>query len=272
MTDDAGEIAVLFCDICEFDDVIKECQESVVEIMDEVFRTFDNMCKLHGVQKIEVPRADQTVGKTYMAAGGLKFIENKPKNEELIRRHFTLRVVDLARDMIEFSKKYTYRAGKHLKAKIGIHYGSCIFGVLGYHKPQFSLIGDTINTTSRVCTTGNAGNIILSREAYEKLKEAESAIIRLSIERKLPFEKMIFEVNAAHSESTGLHERKRHGRHFHPHQGKDQNQVQKVRGQTAARFEAAAGQREDDREAETDSRRPAADHPERPGRVSGFRN
>lgn len=54
LTDDAGQIAVLFCDICDFDDVIKECRESVVEIMDEVFRTFDSMCKLHGIQKIEV--------------------------------------------------------------------------------------------------------------------------------------------------------------------------------------------------------------------------
>lgn len=129
-----------------------------------------------------------------MAAGGLKFIENKKENEEMIKRHFILRLVDLARDIIDFSKKYTYRAGKSIKAKIGIHYGSCIFGVLGYHKPQFSLIGDTINTTSRVCTTGTAGNIILSSEAYIKLKDEETIIILESLRSKLPFEKMTFEV------------------------------------------------------------------------------
>ena len=43
-------------------------------------------------------------------------------------------------------------------------------GVIGYHKPQFSLIGDTINTTSRVCTTGVDGHIMLSREAFKLLK------------------------------------------------------------------------------------------------------
>ena len=26
-----------------------------------------------------------------------------------------------------------------------------IVGVIGFHKPQFSLIGDTVNTTSRHC-------------------------------------------------------------------------------------------------------------------------
>jgi class 3 adenylate cyclase len=51
-------------------------------------------------------------------------------------------------------------------AKIGIHYGRVISGVIGYHKPQFSLIGNTVNTTSRVCSTGDDGNIILSEEAY----------------------------------------------------------------------------------------------------------
>lgn len=55
--------------------------------------------------------------------------------------------------------------------KIGVHRGQCIFGVLGYHKPQFSLIGDTVNTTSRHCTTGERGNIILSKDAYENIKD-----------------------------------------------------------------------------------------------------
>ena len=44
-----------------------------------------------------------------------------------------------------------------LIGKIGIHYGRAISGVIGHHKPQFSLIGDTVNTTSRVCSTGEDG-------------------------------------------------------------------------------------------------------------------
>ena len=43
--------------------------------------------------------------------------------------------------------------------------------MLGYHKPQFSLIGDTVNTTSRHCTTGERGCIIVSKEAYESIKD-----------------------------------------------------------------------------------------------------
>lgn len=39
-------------------------------------------------------------------------------------------------------------------------------GVIGYNKPQFSLIGDTVNTASRVCSTGDAGHIMISEAAY----------------------------------------------------------------------------------------------------------
>ncbi len=39
-----------------------------------------------------------------------------------------------------------------MKVKIGIHSGKVISGVVGENKPQFSLVGDTVNKTSRVCS------------------------------------------------------------------------------------------------------------------------
>jgi Adenylate and Guanylate cyclase catalytic domain len=54
VADDAGEIALLFCDICYFDDIIKECQDQVVQILDDTFRAFDAICVKTGIQKVEV--------------------------------------------------------------------------------------------------------------------------------------------------------------------------------------------------------------------------
>lgn len=71
MAGDAGSISILFCDICDFNDVLNDCSDEIVLILDEIFRTFDLFCKHRGIQKIE------TVGKTYMAAGGLYFLEDK---------------------------------------------------------------------------------------------------------------------------------------------------------------------------------------------------
>lgn len=56
--------------------------------------------------------------------------------------------------MMDHTRKVKYGQIGHLTIKIGIHYGRVIAGVIGHHKPQFSLIGDTVNTTSRVCSTG----------------------------------------------------------------------------------------------------------------------
>jgi len=48
-----------------------------------------------------------------------------------------------------------------------------IAGVIGYHKPQFSLIGDTVNTTSRVCSTGQESKITISEEAMLETRTAD---------------------------------------------------------------------------------------------------
>ena len=65
-------------------------------------------------------------------------------------------------------EKYRLPNNKQLVLKIGVHHGNCMMGVIGFHKPQFSLIGDTVNFTSRHCTTGKNGHIMISIEAWKK--------------------------------------------------------------------------------------------------------
>lgn len=57
-----------------------------------------------------------------------------------------------------------------------------IAGVIGHHKPQFSLIGDTVNTTSRVCSTGADGEITISEKAYEMVDMPELSFERREVE------------------------------------------------------------------------------------------
>mmetsp|Transcript_34495 Transcript_34495/g.31182 ORF Transcript_34495/g.31182 Transcript_34495/m.31182 type:complete len:241 (-) Transcript_34495:1095-1817(-) len=71
LAEDQGEVAILFCDICDFDDLMAEKGEGIVEILDKTWRQFDKFCTDHGLQKIE------TVGKTYMSCGGLKSCEHE---------------------------------------------------------------------------------------------------------------------------------------------------------------------------------------------------
>ncbi|CAD8049608.1 unnamed protein product [Paramecium sonneborni] len=162
ISQDQGDVTVLFCDIYQFDKVIKFEQENILDFLDTLYRAFDQLCQTYDLQKIE------TVGKTYMAAGGLKdydaVINQKNANS-------TTRALETAIAMMETVKTMKYGDNQDVKLKIGIHYGRVIAGVIGSHKPQFSLIGDTVNTTSRVCSTSEAGFVTLSESAYNHIKD-----------------------------------------------------------------------------------------------------
>ena len=152
-----------------------------------------------------------------MACGGLKFIESNLGAELKVYNH-TSRTVTMAIEMMKFIDDYTYKAGKQIKIKIGIHCGNCIYGVIGYHKPQFSLIGDTINTTSRVCTTGKSGTITLSNSAYQVFRTNEKTV--KNTDGKV--EKQRFVVSSADSEIHRLHEGERRCQRLHVPRQKDE--------------------------------------------------
>ena len=152
-------VTVLFCDIADFEEVVKNNENNVVHVLDRIFRKFDDLCLLHGVQKIE------TVSKTYMAAAGLSVVDSALPTF-LSKINQTVRVLNLAKSMMDVIREY-----ESLKLKIGIHVGIPVMGVIGFHKPQFSLIGDVVNTTSRFCTTGKKAHIMLSQEAWQRLED-----------------------------------------------------------------------------------------------------
>eukprot|EP01017_Pseudomicrothorax_dubius_P013629 TRINITY_DN1607_c0_g2_i1.p1 TRINITY_DN1607_c0_g2~~TRINITY_DN1607_c0_g2_i1.p1 ORF type:complete len:667 (-),score=145.21 TRINITY_DN1607_c0_g2_i1:2446-4446(-) len=161
LSEDSGEVVILFCYICEFDKILSNVGEPIIEILDNLFRTFDSFCSNHGIQKIE------TVGYTYLVCAGLKSCEaGIPPH--ILAKDPTERMVAMAIEMVDYIKKRKI-GGISLKMKVGIHRGPVNSGVIGHHKPQFSLIGDTVNTTSRICATTEEGKIAISEQVYKNL-------------------------------------------------------------------------------------------------------
>ena len=117
ISEDQGDVAVLFCDICDFEKIIVEEDHRLVQLLDMIFRVFDNLCLNNNIQKIE------TVGKTYMACAGLKEYEYSYQIEKKNLRNSASRILDLALDMIKSVKNFRWGNVHPIDLKIGIHFG-----------------------------------------------------------------------------------------------------------------------------------------------------
>ncbi|TRY88394.1 hypothetical protein DNTS_018304 [Danionella cerebrum] len=136
------EVTVYFSDIVGFTTL---CHHStpmeVVEMLNQIYKSFDSILDHHDVYKVE------TIGDAYMVASGLP------------RRNGNRHAVDvcfMALDILEFMGTFQLKhlPGIPLWIRIGIHSGPCAAGVVGNKMPRYCLFGDTVNTASRMESTG----------------------------------------------------------------------------------------------------------------------
>eukprot|EP00427_Karlodinium_veneficum_P008540 CAMPEP_0169077318 /NCGR_PEP_ID=MMETSP1015-20121227/8815_1 /TAXON_ID=342587 /ORGANISM="Karlodinium micrum, Strain CCMP2283" /LENGTH=2681 /DNA_ID=CAMNT_0009136835 /DNA_START=25 /DNA_END=8073 /DNA_ORIENTATION=- len=156
--EDCGTVTVLFCDIQEFDQLVENLDpKDLVHMLDQVWQAFDHICHLQNLTKIE------TVGKTYMAAAMTEDGETQIANG-------VVHSVMMALDMLELVEKRVLGVGKsvtNVSVRIGIHTGQAMCGVVGSRKPQFALFGDTVNTASRMQSTGQKNHVHISSSTYK---------------------------------------------------------------------------------------------------------
>ena len=158
-------VSIVFCDISDFDSLVaKLTPKDLITFLDELYSVMDQFCQLHGLQKIE------TVGKTYMAAGGIKECEIDI-DPVTLSSHHAIRCFEFSLDILDLVMKMVLTSGDKIRVKIGIHTGKVIPAVVGEHKPQFSLIGDTVNTTARMCTNSRDNCVNCSEFSYEEIKQ-----------------------------------------------------------------------------------------------------
>jgi PAS domain S-box-containing protein len=75
----------------------------------------------------------------------------------------------------------------HLDFGVGIHYGEAVLGWIGTEKRlEYTAISDSVNTTKRIQENCPANQILISREAYERVKDEIDArpFVPLSVKGK----------------------------------------------------------------------------------------
>jgi predicted ATPase/class 3 adenylate cyclase len=155
------KVTVLFTDFKDFTQLTKSVSpKKLVEELDYVFSRFDEISLKYGVEKIK------TIGDSYMAASGVPI----PGIDD------EARVINAALEMTEFlnevkSQRISEGSNFYFEARVGIHTGPVVAGVVGKNKFAYDIWGGTVNLASRIESSGEAGRVNISGDTYELVKD-----------------------------------------------------------------------------------------------------
>jgi adenylate cyclase len=154
IADHLEAVTVVFADIVGFTPLAARLTPSeLVELLDDIFRRFDELAARHGVEKIK------TIGDAYMAVAGAP--ERCADHAERAAR-LALAMRDLVREMAAERKI-------ELAVRVGLHTGEAVGGVIGTARFAYDLWGDTVNTASRMESHGQPNEIQLTGATRDAL-------------------------------------------------------------------------------------------------------
>jgi class 3 adenylate cyclase len=151
------EVTVLFADLVGFTPMsLHVAPDEMIGLLNRLFADFDRLAQAHGVEKIT------TLGDGYIAAAGVP----------APRADHAEAAADLALDLLDAVARVAEDVGRDLRIRIGINTGGpVVAGVVGTTRYLYSIIGDAMNTASRMESHGLPGRIQVSESTYERLRD-----------------------------------------------------------------------------------------------------
>ena len=145
---------ILFSDLVGFTQMSAQLSaRDLVNLLNDLFTRFDVRGAKLGIEKIK------TIGDAYMAAAGVPF---EREDHAQLAADMALGMFD---DLVDFNqaRKTT------LQMRIGLHSGPVTAGVIGKTKFSFDIWGNTVNTASRMESTGLPGRVQISEAVRQAL-------------------------------------------------------------------------------------------------------
>jgi class 3 adenylate cyclase len=153
------QATVMFTDFKDFSKIANSlAPEQLVAELDIYFKAFDEIISKYKIEKIK------TIGDSYMCVGGLPEIGGSKPQDVVVA---ALEIQDL---LAEFKEERQKMHKPYFEARIGIHTGPLVAGVVGSKKFAYDIWGDTVNIASRLETNGEARKVNISSATYELVK------------------------------------------------------------------------------------------------------
>nr|AWC68207.1 guanylate cyclase 2D [Thamnophis sirtalis] len=169
------EVTLYFSDIVGFTTISAMSDPiEVVDLLNDLYTLFDAIIGSHDVYKVE------TIGDAYMVASGLPNRNGKRHAGE---------IANMSLDILSAVGTFKMRHMPEVpvRIRIGLHSGPCVAGVVGLTMPRYCLFGDTVNTASRMESTGLPYRIHVNLRTVEilhALKEGYKLDLRGKTELK----------------------------------------------------------------------------------------
>jgi class 3 adenylate cyclase len=163
-------VSVLFSDIVGFTSISSTLDaRKVSDLLNRLFRKFDRLAYIHGVQKIDV------VGDAYIAA--TNFVEDQAGDHAARLARFAVAAMEAAADT-PVDEDAPAGSGC-VQIRIGIHCGPVSGNVVGSQNLKYTLMGETVNVASRMESTGLASRIQCSEASASLIRQqAHEMVLR----------------------------------------------------------------------------------------------
>lgn len=154
-----SEATVLFTDFKNFTQIAEKMSpEMLVRELDHCFKGFDNIIAHYdNIEKIK------TIGDAYMCASGLRVDKSPPNN-----------IVQAALEMQEFLEDYKEERSRlglpFFEARVGIHTGPVVAGVVGVNKFAYDIWGNTVNIAARMEANCDVGKVNISEATFNQVR------------------------------------------------------------------------------------------------------
>jgi class 3 adenylate cyclase len=148
-----NEVSVMFCDFVNFTETAAKVLPRVIfNELSDIYQNFDEITDELGLEKIQV------YGDGYLAICGLL--------EKDAKKH-AVRCIEAGKIILSYLRSRNESSELQWHARIGIHSGPLIAGIIGERKFSFNIFGDTVNTAARIESASITDKINVSQTTYE---------------------------------------------------------------------------------------------------------